>query len=264
MTMFRAHELIAAMKPESGEYKDCLVSIKFDLGDIENVENMLSISKPFFFKIPAPICLFQVTVEMDLHFFLAKQCSGGTVWKAFNKQLNDGFRFFQEDFELFIPDDGYSIIAKKISTDEVLITDKDFEGEFQQGDLSDTNLWVLQKFFQIAIAIEVFSCSNVIAVNNDPPKFINAKRIQKGKQPFFSYKTLHIKDGNVSNKNRGEGTHASPRLHLRRGHIRRYASGERVWVRATLVGDKSKGFVLHDYKVTSYLQSKSAGKPVAQ
>jgi hypothetical protein len=43
------------------------------------------------------------------------------------------------------------------------------------------------------------------------------------------------------------GTHASPRLHWRRGHIRRLTE-KTTWVRPTLVGVDSGGVVLHDYR----------------
>jgi hypothetical protein len=47
----------------------------------------------------------------------------------------------------------------------------------------------------------------------------------------------------------GAGTHASPRLHWRRGHIRHLASGKKTWVRASLVGAAEGGVIVHDYRV---------------
>jgi hypothetical protein len=44
------------------------------------------------------------------------------------------------------------------------------------------------------------------------------------------------------------GTHASPRLHWRRGHIRHLAE-KTTWVRPTLVGADDGGSVIHDYRV---------------
>lgn len=43
------------------------------------------------------------------------------------------------------------------------------------------------------------------------------------------------------------GTHASPRLHWRRGHIRRLAPERTTWVRPTLVGYEDRGTIIHDY-----------------
>jgi hypothetical protein len=52
----------------------------------------------------------------------------------------------------------------------------------------------------------------------------------------------------VTNKASG-GTHASPRVHLRRGHIRRLP-GKNIWVNATIVGNSDLGVVIKDYSVT--------------
>ncbi len=45
------------------------------------------------------------------------------------------------------------------------------------------------------------------------------------------------------------GTHASPRLHLRRGHPRQYAPGKYCWVQPCVVGNKAAGMVHKDYAI---------------
>ena len=243
--MFRAHELIAVLIPESQDYADCMQAVKFDLGDNETVNSMFDVSRHEFFEIPAPICLFQVTQEMDLHFFLAKKDFGGTVWRRFGKILNDGFRWHEEDIEFFIEKDGKTMITKRISTGDVLTNGPEKVSDC----LTDSERWTICRYIEVASAIEVFSCSNVVTIEHKPPKLINAKRKNKGKPLFFSYKTLHVTGETDSKEPDDKGTHASPRLHLRRGHIRKLSDGRRVWVRSALVGDKSKGFIAHDYKV---------------
>lgn len=52
----------------------------------------------------------------------------------------------------------------------------------------------------------------------------------------------------------GGGHHASPRQHLRRGHIRRYASGQTIWINAMVVGDASRGVVDKHYRVRNRTQ----------
>lgn len=47
------------------------------------------------------------------------------------------------------------------------------------------------------------------------------------------------------------GTHASPRLHMRRGHWRTLASGKKVFVRESIVGDPDRGVVEKDYVVSA-------------
>lgn len=78
----------------------------------------------------------------------------------------------------------------------------------------------------------------------------NPKRIAKGKKPLFSWTTVQITPPappTPSPSNLG-GTHASPRLHDRRGHYRRYKTGKVAWVKTHRVGDARKGIVFHDYE----------------
>ena len=74
------------------------------------------------------------------------------------------------------------------------------------------------------------------------------KRAAKGKRPLFAWHTVTIGPKPEPQDSKG-GTHASPRLHDRRGHWRTTASGKRVWVRDCKVGDASKGVVFKDYKI---------------
>lgn len=100
-------------------------------------------------------------------------------------------------------------------------------------------------------ACAVLNCSNVDTVEIPPNAKLNKAREAGGKQPFFSYKILslsadHAQTGNISQG----GTHASPRMHLRRGHIR-HLSQKTIWIRHTVVGSVSnRGVVTKDYKLT--------------
>jgi len=80
--------------------------------------------------------------------------------------------------------------------------------------------------------------------------FINRKRASKGKSPIaFDWRTVEIGPKQAKNAPQG-GTHASPRLHDRRGHWRN-CHGKQVWVKACKVGDASRGVVFKDYKVVT-------------
>lgn len=75
------------------------------------------------------------------------------------------------------------------------------------------------------------------------------KRSANGKVPFFDYKVLTINTKEASpTKNGITGTHACPRQHLRRGHIRRLKN-KHVWVNSCVVGDATKGMVKKDYNI---------------
>ena len=80
------------------------------------------------------------------------------------------------------------------------------------------------------------------------PTFTNRRKIAQGKTPTYEWRTVVIEPVQAKREHQG-GTHASPRQHDRRGHLRRLRSGRNVWVRACKVGDASKGAVFKDYQI---------------
>lgn len=82
------------------------------------------------------------------------------------------------------------------------------------------------------------------------PTFTNRRKMAQGKAPLYDWRTVVIEPTQCQREreHRG-GTHASPRLHDRRGHLRRLASGKNVWVRPCKVGDAGMGTVFHDYRL---------------
>jgi hypothetical protein len=96
----------------------------------------------------------------------------------------------------------------------------------------------------------VLGCSNVATVDVPAPAPLNKKRAKKGAAPIQTYKTLHlvVPSVNGARANLG-GTHNSPRVHLRRGHVRQLQDGRRIWVQACVVGAKH-GVVHKDYAIS--------------
>lgn len=82
--------------------------------------------------------------------------------------------------------------------------------------------------------------------------FTNRRKMQQGKAPTYDWTTVYIEPAKPRSDSKG-GTHASPRLHDRRGHLRRLTTGKNVWVKACKVGDASKGAIFHDYKIEAVL-----------
>ena len=82
--------------------------------------------------------------------------------------------------------------------------------------------------------------------------FTNRRKMQQGKAPTYDWTTVFIEPAKPRSDSKG-GTHASPRLHDRRGHLRRLTTGKNVWVKACKVGDASKGAIFHDYKIEAVL-----------
>jgi len=96
--------------------------------------------------------------------------------------------------------------------------------------------------------IQIMNCSNVVIKNNLPPEKVNKKRAKKGKPPLFEYKTLELTSINSKSNEHQGGTHASPRWHLRRGHIRHLQNGNEIWINDCSVGSVTKGIINKDYK----------------
>lgn len=94
------------------------------------------------------------------------------------------------------------------------------------------------------------SCTNVVKEHNQPNVALNKKRESRGKHPFSSYYTLKIKTAFNKNPGTKTGSHASPREHLRRGHIRRLAD-KTVWVNSCVVGNHELGIIKKDYALVS-------------
>ena len=86
------------------------------------------------------------------------------------------------------------------------------------------------------------------------PVRLNKKRAKKDRVPMFEYKVLDIvadimaAQPSESKPHQG-GTHASPRMHKRRGHVRRLRSGRTTWVRNMIVGKPTAGAVEKEYSV---------------
>jgi hypothetical protein len=70
----------------------------------------------------------------------------------------------------------------------------------------------------------VVPCANEHTAELRAPAKLNRQRGARGKQPFFSSQVLQLRpDRERPASVPGGGQHASPRLHLRRGHLRRSA-----------------------------------------
>mgnify|MGYP003659927864 CR=1 FL=1 len=78
--------------------------------------------------------------------------------------------------------------------------------------------------------------------------FTNRRKMAQGKAPSYDWTTVYIEPPKPRSEAAG-GTHASPRLHDRRGHLRKLKSGRNVWVKPCKVGDATKGAVWHDYAI---------------
>ncbi|KND60406.1 hypothetical protein BVER_03852c [Candidatus Burkholderia verschuerenii] len=95
----------------------------------------------------------------------------------------------------------------------------------------------------------VVNCANIDAPLLEAPAKLNRKREQAGRTPFFDYRVLALRPPRSGAGEGRGGQHASPKAHIRRGHIRRLEH-KQVWVSDTLVNASSeRGVVVKDYEV---------------
>jgi len=77
----------------------------------------------------------------------------------------------------------------------------------------------------------------------------NEKRFRKGKSKLYEWRTVTLerKRHGLPSAPKG-GTHASPRLHQRRGHWATSKLGKRYWRSEAVVGKAENGMLFHDYE----------------
>lgn len=94
--------------------------------------------------------------------------------------------------------------------------------------------------------LTAMNCINVRRVKTVPDPKLQKARTKRGKKPLFSFWTLELQGRTEKGAPQG-GTHAGPRLHLRRGHPRQFTPGSWTWVQPHMVGNKAAGMVHKDY-----------------
>ena len=79
------------------------------------------------------------------------------------------------------------------------------------------------------------------------PNPTNARRQSKGKRPLFTWTTVNLDAPRYISEPKG-GTHASSRLHDRRGHWVTSKLGKRFWRKDTKVGSAKNGIAFQTYQ----------------
>ncbi|MFP4891203.1 hypothetical protein [Paraburkholderia sp. EG304] len=101
---------------------------------------------------------------------------------------------------------------------------------------------------------EALTCRNVSigTLREAAPQQVNSRRERNGKLPLYEIKTLMIEvptgEGIEVERKGTSGERSGPRAHLRRGHVRRLASGN-IWINSMIVGAKNGGWIEKGYNV---------------
>ena len=97
--------------------------------------------------------------------------------------------------------------------------------------------------------MEAMTCTNIKPQLMEPVNiFKQRRRAADGKLPLYETYVLTIPGEPSAKREHKQGSHASPRQHLRRGHIRRLPAGN-IWVNSCVVGSASKGVIEKSYAV---------------
>ncbi len=122
-----------------------------------------------------------------------------------------------------------------------------------QGDAMDFVKREITRLVQRAMAVMYLLTQHKEVVQEYVPMSVrrNKRRGGKGKikHKLLEYKVLRVDLNKSKSVMEGGGTHASPRLHLRRGHWRHYKSGKKRWIKPMWVGDKDLGVIHKDYEL---------------
>ena len=221
--------------------QDLIDSVKFDLGGYKDLPRDLDITFPdkSAFRLPYPKTLFQIKIGDVYHYLLCREAQyegedgiGLYPYDEYPKEK----QFVDYGIYIFIGPEEHKLFSYVDYTK--------YDPDMEALDIESTS----DSVSIVVTVLKILECSNVSESNNIPPAKLNKKRNKKGKLLLFEYKTLVITGGGNSSGSHQGGTHASPRLHMRRGHIRRLRTTT-VWVRSCMVGDPTKGRILKDYKL---------------
>ncbi len=232
LTELRADQLLF---PEEWDYENAFAiwsdiqnfsekSMCFWLGEVEQLDGLKPI--PELCRLPYPVCWFEIgcTTEAKTWILgiLTVQTDKGIRITSFRRMNGDWQMRFTADTDSYNSGKLFISPPREEIRDEVLITKQ-----------------------SIDMFLSALHCTNVKKEETAPSIKIQHKRQKRGKKPLFSYWTLSLLQEKSARLHNG-GTHASPRVHLRRGHPRQYAPGKYTWVHPCKVGT-GPGIVHKDY-----------------
>lgn len=184
------------------------------------------------FKVPYEVAELEIEEKIDIKFGAAIlfKYPGKDVWN-----LSPYFSFA-----------GLCKETGRVKVSSSVVVSCSVPSEIKQG----LSLASMAASSEILYFLQLLSCSNVTMKTIVRPEKLNKKRKEK-KLPLID--DFHILKLPLSEKVRYEGKEeserSSPRLHFRRGHIRRLSENHLTWVSHCLVGDAGLGTVSKTYQL---------------
>lgn len=133
---------------------------------------------------------------------------------------------------------------------EILLEDKYFKGDVgavEEALVKDYR----PDFFSVATLCKLLEITDCKQVPINVPAKLAKKHARNNEGASYDYKVLSI-GGEIWDSSYVHGISgggSGKRSHMRRGHIRTYQSGKKVWVNSTFVNGSKEGFVEKDYNV---------------
>jgi hypothetical protein len=126
--------------------------------------------------------------------------------------------------------------------------------QFQAPNQPKTSLGVVDslitEFSTLLIMFDQLANGEFLSEHREAPRILNQRRKRQRKQPLRAHHILKPAPRKTEAAGSMGGTHASPRLHLRRGHYRQYANGIKRWIKPSWVGDKARGVLTKTYDLS--------------
>ena len=108
---------------------------------------------------------------------------------------------------------------------------------------------MVKPLFEFCLTV---NCQNISTVEVPPPAKLQKKRQKNGREPLYTYHVLQLSQQPVGAPGVGLGYERSgPRVHWRRGHLRRLQSGQVIWVRPAIVGNAEQGLIDKTYSLAA-------------
>jgi hypothetical protein len=270
----RMHKILAALNKQDSifdVYKGVFTTVfnkakQFDFGDEERavsdgVRDTLyqyakELAKNGLFKLPYDSCYFATSIYDDNgridDIFLCLQGEDKNIIEV----MNVGY-IPQHDMILYVHNVSINLekLESQIRRSYIIRREKQlnllyFE-KTSHDDMEDARCWVTEI---VMCFVALLSSPSVEIRPISSSSSVNKRRAKKGLLPINEVNEVHIRLNGVRYTTSGEamGSHASPRAHWRRGHVRRLPSGQITNVRPCLVAyTGNENIPEQTYKVTA-------------
>ncbi|QRM35130.1 hypothetical protein [Microvirga sp. VF16] len=226
-------------------------AVRFDVGDANKLPHPSSNDALLMGHLPYPVCYFEFDAdgaERDdgtpvgqIRMMVLARDLGGEVSSVFFRSHPPGDRYFSMGFGArWRVEDGEVLWEPDLLTDQ-MPTDLEDEEHLKRV----TAIFLAPVLSYLAL----LNRPGAEVTRVVPPAKLAASRQKSGKPPLFDFHRVKFmgNERTSSTRDGAESDRAGPRLHMRKGHVRRLALGKEIWIRSTIVGRASAGALGKDF-----------------